>query len=191
MLEISKPGIEQFHEKSNIIPCKNQNVVTCSLCCCSRLRRESRSRSQSLEAASSPPCPRSSVWKKVCIEYRVNINGQEKYLKMPIRTARRGGARAREEPTQLKLIQSHLEKRIRRDRDLRRREWMTYGVDIDRFIENKEKVDLIWRRFQYNAPLTCITVSGVEVKVRKQEKGSMSPLGRPTDTEYRPPSSPV
>ena len=29
------------------------------------------------------------------------------------------------------------------------------------------------------------------VKVRKQEKGSMSPRGRPTDTEYRPPNSPV
>ena len=39
----------------------------------------------------------------------------KKYLKMTIRTARRGRAWAREEPTQLELIQSHLENRFEKN----------------------------------------------------------------------------
>ena len=81
---------------------------------------------------------------------------------MTIRTARGGRAWAREKPTQLELVQSHLE---------------------NKFICRAGGI--------YVHVLTCITVSGDELNVRKQEKGSMSPRGRPTDTEYRPPSSPV
>ena len=36
-----------------------------------------------------------------------------------------------------------------------------------------------------------MSMSGWVVKVRKQEKGSMSPRGLATDTEYQPPASPV
>ena len=45
--------------------------------------------------------------------------------------------------------------------------------------------------YNYHQPTTCTSMSGWVVKVRKQEKGSMSPRGLATDTEYQPPASPV
>ena len=113
MLEISKPAkqLPPFGRKCTIISCKTNILSQFSLCCCSRPHRESRSQSQSLEAAPSPPCPLSSErWKVVRIWWK-NIS-YKKYLKMTIRTTRGGRAWTREEPTQLELVQSHLENKI-------------------------------------------------------------------------------
>ena len=61
---------------------------------------------------------------------------------MTIRAAGSGGARAREEPTQLELIQSHLKNKLRPKQDLGEKKINGRYKDIRRYREHEERVDL-------------------------------------------------